>query len=294
MVENGSDRSSPVDGAALPPHRGRVARLDILHTPLASHEVTSMVLDLPPLRSGAPATRLFLARPRANAPAGGFPVLYLLDGNAAFDFLTPALLNSVPGLALAGIGYDTDKQFARAHRIFDYSPPTAPGAPPRPDPHHPERMAGGAEAFLDRLTGEIRSAVETRLPCDPARRMLWGHSFGGLFTVFAATTRSTAFARYACISPSIWWDESLAHRLVDAARFDPVCPTRLYLGLGDSEKRTGSAGPPPDGPAPVTMALAQRLAAKPGLEMRVDVYPGAVHIASLPASLGPVLAMAAG
>lgn len=286
--------ATPPSAPPLPPHRGRDARLAILGTPPGTHDVESFVMDRAGGPEGAPATRVFLARPKAAPPAGGFPLLTMLDGNAAFDFLTAEMLEAVPGLAVAGVGYDTEKQFARAHRVFDYSPPEAPGAPPRPDPHHPGRMAGGAEAFLAHLTGPVRAEVEARLPVDPARRTLWGHSFGGLCALYTLTAHRGAFARYAIISPSVWWDATLAGRLVESARFDPALPTPVYLALGDREKRTGSDGPPPDGPAPATMALAARLGALPGIGLRQEVYPGAVHIATLPASLPATLALAAG
>ncbi|WP_226626656.1 alpha/beta hydrolase [Alloyangia pacifica] len=282
--------------APLPPHQGREATLEILSAPVASHVLSSRVLPrgtCGPTDPEVPATRLFLAVPKAPAPEAGWPILYLLDGNAAFDFLTPALLEAAPRLIVAGIGYDTDKQFARAHRIFDYSPPETPGAAPRPDPHHPERLAGGAEAYLARLTGGIRAEVEHDLPVDPERRTLWGHSFGGLFTLFTALTRPGSFARFASISPSVWWDEALVTRLVTQRSIAEGAPRPLHFGMGDKEKRTGSAGPQPEGPPPPTLQMIERLQAAPaGLEIAAQVYPGAVHIASLPASLPGALALA--
>ncbi|MBE9637981.1 alpha/beta hydrolase [Salipiger mangrovisoli] len=283
--------------APLPPHRGREATLEILSVPVASHVLSSRVLpraSCGPDDPEAPAVRLFLAVPKEGAPASGWPILYMLDGNAAFDFLTPALLESAPGLVLAGIGYDTEKQFARAHRIFDYSPPVCAGAAPRPDPHHPERLAGGAETYLARLTGSIRAEVERDLPVDPARRTLWGHSFGGLFTLYSALTRPESFARFAAISPSVWWDEALVARLVDTRSIAEGRARPLHFGMGDREKRTGSAGPQPDGPPAATLRAIERLRARPaGLEISAQVYPGAVHIAALPASLPGALALAA-
>ena len=280
----------------LPPHRGREARLEILGAPVSTHRVETYVLPRDtcgPDDATAPATRVFLALPKAAPLRRGFPVLYLLDGNAAFDHLTPALLEAVPDLVVAGIGYDTDQQFARAQRTFDYSPPVAPGAAPRPDPHHPDRRAGGAEQFLARLTGPIRAEVESRLRIDPARRMLWGHSFGGLFTFYTAMTRPDAFSRYAAISPSIWWDEDLAAGLVRARRLQPRQRTRLCVGMGDSEQRTGSSAPARKGPPPQTMALLNTLCSLDGLEMQLTIYPEAVHIATLGASLPETLRMAA-
>jgi predicted alpha/beta superfamily hydrolase len=273
------------------------ARL-IAHPP-ASHSVVTRLL--PRVTCGeslpdGPAYRLFLAVPRAAAPAAGTPILYMLDGNAAFDHLTPALLASVPQLVVAGIGYDTQAQFARAPRNLDYTP-AVPGTPPFPDPVQPAHLAGGAAAFLDRLCGPIRAEAEAGLRIDPARRMLWGHSFGGLCTLTALLTRPEDFARYGIISPSVWWDQALIEAQEAAARFDPAAPKRVYLAVGECEKHRGSpvpaAGARP-GPPPLTMALAERLAARPGLALTCEVLAGAVHIDSLSRSLPGSLALAAG
>ena len=54
-----------------------------------------------------------------------------------------------------------------------------------------------------REAGVLRAAAEDGLRVDPSRRTLWGHSFGGLFTLYALLARPGSFARYAAISPSI-------------------------------------------------------------------------------------------
>ena len=96
-----------------------------------------------------------------------------------------------------------EAELARERRTLDFTAPDGPGDGLRPDPVHPGRTAGGAAIFHDRLTGPIRAAAEAGLPVDPARRTLWGHSFGGLFTLYALLARPGGFARYAAISPSI-------------------------------------------------------------------------------------------
>lgn len=219
----------------------------------------------------------------------------MLDGNAAFDFLTAADLASVPGLAVIGIGYDTERQFARELRTLDFTAPdfTAPdgrGDGLRPDPVHEGRMAGGAAIFHDRLTGPLRAAAEAGLPVDPERRTLWGHSFGGLFTLYALLARPSGFARYAAISPSIWWDEALIRRI--AAEAAPAT-LPLLVALGDREKRSGSDGPPPDGPAPATMDFIAGLARHPGHRATPHVLAGHVHIQTLAGSFPLVLPFAA-
>lgn len=269
---------------SLPPHGGRTATLSILGMALESHLIDTLVL--PAHAPDMPATRLFLARPRQGATGR---VLFMLDGTAAFDFLTPTLLAAHPGLAVVGVGHDGAQQFARSARVQDYSPPTCPGAPLREDPHHPGRMAGGAEAFRARLLGPIREAAEKALGLDVLHRTLWGHSFGGLFTLYCAATAPAAFDRYAVISPSIWWDSNLIRGIVQPAQFDGQ---EMLFAVGDREQRSGSDGPPPEGPPPATLAMGDLLQGLPGLTLRREVYAGAVHIAALPASLPGALALA--
>lgn len=278
-------------GKVGPDHARKHAGLRIFDAEVPTHSLSQTVVN------AGPGHRLFLAVPRGTPPAAGWPILYLLDGNAAFDFLTPDHLAMVPGLILAGVGYDTDRQFAREQRTLDFTAPDfsasgGPGDGIRPDPVHPGRMAGGAALFLDRLTGPLRAAAEGAAPVDPARRALWGHSFGGLFTLYALLTRPDAFARYAAISPSIWWDEALIRREADRAG-RMTAPPPLLVALGDREKRSGSDGPPPDGPAPATMQFVADLRDRNGLSPQVHVLPGLIHIETIAGSLPLALPFAA-
>lgn len=271
-------------GRVGPEHAQGQAGLQIFQTGAATHDLSQRVVDV------GPGHRLFLAVPKAPAPAGGWPVLYMLDGNATFDFLTPEHLALAPGLVVVGVGYDTDRQFARERRTLDFTPPDGPGDGLRPDHVHPGRIAGGAGLFHDRLTGPLRLAAEAGLPVDPARRTLWGHSFGGLFTLYALLARPDGFARYAAISPSIWWDEALIRRQAQAA---VPASLPLLVALGDREKRSGTDGPPPDGPAPATMQFVADLRDHPGHQAQVHVLHEHIHIQTLAGSFPLALPFAA-
>lgn len=271
-------------GHVGPDHARRDAALELFRSGAPTHELSQKVVPV------GPGHRLFLAVPKAAPPASGWPVLYMLDGNAAFDFLTAADLAGVPGLMVVGVGYDTEKQFARELRTLDFTAPDGPGDGLRPDHVHAGRMAGGAALFHDRLTGPLRVAAEQGLPVDPARRTLWGHSFGGLFALYALLARPQGFARYAAISPSIWWDDALIRRI--AARAAPASRP-LLVALGDREKRSGSDGPPPEGPAPATMDFIAGLARHPGHLAVPHVLPGHAHIQTLAGSFPLVLPFAA-
>lgn len=273
-------------GKVGPDHARKPAELQLLHTGSASHDLSQITV------ATGPGYRVYLAVPKSAPPAGGWPILYMLDGNAAFDYLTADHLSQVPGLVIAAVGYDTERQFARELRTQDFTAPLEPGAGLRPDHVHEGRMAGGAGIFHARLTGEIRAAAEKGLAIDPQRRTLWGHSFGGLFTLYALLAHPESFARFAPISPSIWWDEDLIRRIAATAPVPAQLP-EVLMALGDKEKRSGSDGPPPDGPAPATMDFIAHMGAHPGHRPQVHVLRDHVHIQTLAGSYPLVLPFAA-
>ena len=95
-------------------------------------------------------------------------------------------------------------------------------------------FTGGADAYLDKLTGEILLAVINELGSKPAYIALAGYSLAGLFAVYAMY-RTSAFSRIVSASGSMWYPEFVefakSHEL--AAR-----PEKLYLSLGDKESKT--------------------------------------------------------
>lgn len=225
--------------------------------------------------------RLLVAVPRAAPAADGYPILYLLDGNAAFDLMSPAQLAAADGIVLAGIAHDTDRRFDPPSRSRDFTPGSGG---PVPDPARPDREIGGAAPFLRRLCGPIRAAAEEGLAVDPARRGLFGHSLAGLFALYALLSEPDSFRQVAAASPSIWWGDEAMLRLEAAA---PVAAARqrVLVTLGDSERRSSPAGPHWDGPAPHTLEMIRRLRLRPNLTVAAHVFPGAGHAATLEASL---------
>ena len=85
--------SSAAHGRVGPDHARAEAGLRLFQTGAPSHALSQIALP-----DEGPGHRLFLAVPRGPAPERGWPVLYMLDGNAAFDFLTPEHLALAPGL----------------------------------------------------------------------------------------------------------------------------------------------------------------------------------------------------
>ncbi|HBK46203.1 MAG TPA: IroE protein, partial [Xanthomonadaceae bacterium] len=163
--------------------------------------------------------RVRLAIPRAAPPASGWPVVYLLDGNAALMELDAAMLEALaaggtpPVLAL--LAYDNDLRIDPGGRAFDYTPPTRSDGAAETDPIAPERRSGGADAFLALIETAIKPQVEQRAKIDRGRQTLWGHSYGGLFVLHALFSTPQAFARYVAVDPSLWWGDGFAIREAD-------------------------------------------------------------------------------
>ncbi|MEJ2804092.1 alpha/beta hydrolase-fold protein [Comamonadaceae bacterium PP-2] len=251
--------------------------------------------------------QLFTAVPRRAAPAGGFPVLYMLDGNSLFDRLTAEHLALAADLVIVGVGYPSISGFDIEGRTRDYTPPLPKGSTePRRD------KAGGAPQFQRLLAGPLRAVAEQDMlrgvALDSTRRSLWGHSYGGLFALYTLLTQPRDFSRYLAISPSSTWGDSLLAGLADRQLQAPGRLTRhqqppaadVLVMLGDSEARgqgrAGSAAQTapsrPPGPNPATLQLVELLRRQPSWKVQLQVLEGLGHGATFMASLPRSFALA--
>ena len=258
---------------------------------LAADPPATHVLDRRDIATDAGPCRLHRALPAGRAPAEGWPALWMLDGNAVFNRLPAPLLASFPGLAVIGVGHPVPEEFATVARTRDYTPAAAG---PAADDRHPDRVTGGDGAFRAALLGPLREAAASGTRLDPARATLWGHSYGGLFTLATLLATPGAFAAWVPVSPSTGFGGGTLARLADAAAPVPAGRrARVLVLLGDREARSDAATAPEPRPSPETLALAARLAERPDLDVEVRVLPGLGHGATLAASFPDALATAA-
>ncbi|MFV0283275.1 MAG: alpha/beta hydrolase [Castellaniella sp.] len=264
------------------------------------------------LACGTPAARrLRLRVPDSPPPAEGWPLLVLLDG----DWLWPLPLSSGPGPACAILlpGHDqgpdraqdtpdslsrTDgRQQILARRTLDYTPP-APDGSGWPDPRRPEWSCGGADAFLDALLGPMLDWAGTQTRLNPARRSLYGHSYGGLCALYALIRHPGRFDHTICASPSLWWRDGWIEALLDGLPAAqprapdsiglsplPSRPVRLTLMAGTHERWYSSPADPahprhPDDGIPTLPrleALCQRLMRLAWLDCALEPLDGIHH-----------------
>lgn len=240
--------------------------------------------------------RVHLAIPRRAAPPAGYPVLYLLDGNAALGALREEWLAELdqrdPAL-LVMIGYATDRRLDVDSRVYDYTPALQPGQPLLEDEVR-RRPAGGAAPFLELIETRIKPRVAQRHAVDPQRQALWGHSYGGAFVLNTLFTQPQAFQRYIAASPSLWWKSGL---LLRTEQNLPASARAQLLILRGSDEAGPRAGEQPGErrramavvPADAASQMAARLASHPGLHVEYRELDGLGHGPMLEASILPAL-----
>jgi len=263
--------------------------------------------------------RVFVDVPGGEPPAGGFPVVYLLDGNLHF---TP-FVGMARGFAIAGetkpavvigIGYPGDDPVgAMTSRFKDLSLPaseawiaglgwTAPGMT--------VDNTGGVDAFLSVMEREIRPAVADLAKVDPTDQALFGHSLAGHAVLRALFTAPGSYRAFIASSPSIWWAEAavlgeeaaLGGRLTAAG-----AKPRVLLAVGEREAfpdRAALAHFATREEAEASLArsrmvgnvvdLGARLSTVPGCVVSTVVFSGEGHATVIPAALCRALQFAVG
>lgn len=242
--------------------------------------------------------RIWLGIPRSPAPPQGYPSLTLLDGNAALHHLSEDWLSALPAVSrpvLIMVGYDTDLLFDVVARQRDYTP-AGPGEGLIADPLRPERLGGGAETFLTLLEQRIKPEVARRVSLDSTQQSLWGHSFGGLFALYAMASPLSSYNRYIPVSPAVYWHEGIIQQYLASSSAE----AEVWLARGSNEVRiteqmdAAEVARLKQQGSNAFMATVQSLADKPGLSVHWKQFPELGHGPMLPASLPEALAIASG
>ena len=168
-----------------------------------------------------------------NQPGRRFPVLYLHDGQNLFDGATSFIPGQdwhvgqtadhciqngvVEPLVIVGM-YNTKA------RIREYTPTPVP------------RLGGGrADRYAKFLMEEVKPFVdrEYRTLSDSRHTGIGGSSLGGLVSLYMGLKHSRVFGKIAALSPSVWWNQLVIHRFVQATSVEPR--PRIWLDIGTRE-----------------------------------------------------------
>ncbi|KAG2443225.1 hypothetical protein HYH02_009298 [Chlamydomonas schloesseri] len=180
----------------------------------------------------------------ASPPPGGYPVLFMQDGQNMFE----------DWLAHQGVswrvGYTASDLISRgelppfvvvavdsagAMRSLNYLP-YPPGTGAGGFRGDAERWPGGGlEGYMTRLVEEIMPLVQQRFhtAADPAKVAFGGGSFAGVAALYAAMHYPHVFGCVLAESPSLWIAEG--RFLQDMRAHRGMLPERLFLGCGTKE-----------------------------------------------------------
>jgi predicted alpha/beta superfamily hydrolase len=204
-------------------------------------------------------------------PGQKFPVVYALDSGYGIAGPQGRLLGGTGAMApaiIVSIGYRPGEAGLRNTDLLHNRTTLVDG----------QTVGGGGAAFEAFLLEDLKPFIEAKYPADPARSVLFGHSFGGLFAANVFADRPDAFAAYIIGSPSVWADPGVVSRV--AASVGRAHGERIYLTVGEAEDRASGYGGTRmhDG----FTALAATLRGRPNVVLKTQVYGGETHLSYYP------------
>ena len=120
----------------------------------------------------------------------GYSVLYVLDGDALFPAAASMAqnmmaraqeTNAVPFL-IVGIGYPNTQLLNPTERAQDYTPPSESYGDTGDKTN---KKFGGAEYFYRFIQEELAPDLHRRFSINAAQQNIFGHSYGGLFSLYS-------------------------------------------------------------------------------------------------------------
>ncbi|KAK0735166.1 Alpha/Beta hydrolase protein [Lasiosphaeria miniovina] len=166
---------------------------------------------------------------------------YVVDGNALGMTASEgfkrrlAVEPSQPDSVVVSIGYPlSDDVYSFTRRAVDFRPPL-------PTPQTPP---SGADEFIDFIDASLRPWIRSTLfpGVRFTRDALYGHSFGGLFVVFALIARPDMFDTFLSASPALDWANGSMLNMV-SQRLGTGGGLLVYGSCGHSRKGTALSRP---------------------------------------------------
>ncbi|GAB3432001.1 alpha/beta hydrolase [Niabella aquatica] len=165
-----------------------------------------------------------------------YPVLYVLDGEMAFEyytaivrFLSKGVYASIPEMIVVGID-NTD-------RTRDLTPTPASKRSPDDASKILFTDSGGGENFIQFIGTELMPAIDSAYRTN-GYQLFAGHSFGGLLATYTLLNHTHLFNAYLVHDPSLWWDHQ--YMLKQTAQLLPGIQfknTRVYVSQANNEDK---------------------------------------------------------
>ena len=186
--------------------------------------------------------------PFHNTPAK-WPVVYVLDGNWYFGMVTDiirpmAWCGSTTDAIVVGIGYAEGKDPIAAflesfiRRDHDLTPIRDEAVEKSMEANHKRPVPNGdAGNFHKFIKDELIPFVEKEYRADPSRRILVGHSYGGLFALFGLFETPDLFDTLVIGSPTLSDGNRFTFQQEEAfAKEHKQLPAKVYLYAAELEE----------------------------------------------------------
>lgn len=163
------------------------------------------------------------------------PLLLLLDADYSFPIAQSVVTHlhergDLPEIIVVGVAYGESAY--RLNRTRDYTPTRVLSGGYGAEF---QRHSGGAPAFATALEQEILPFLNARYRTR-AKRVLVGHSYGGLLGTWLLLQRKPLFDGFILASPSLWYDDHLVLRLAsEAGNAKRATRSSVYIGTGSLE-----------------------------------------------------------
>ena len=192
--------------------------------------------------------RIYVALPLDYQTAGdSYPVLYISDANWIFGSVTEnvrllQLFREIPQMVIVGIGYPVnDFRKTQGLRVRDLTPTRndawIDGLLKLTQADFTTDGSGGADNFLKFIREELKPFIEANYRINSEDNSILGHSFGGLFALYALLQAPNTFNRYIISSPSIWWDpEAVFAYEENLAREHSDLSAKIFISAGTLEE----------------------------------------------------------
>jgi len=186
-----------------------------------------------------------------DKPLTAWPVVYLLDSDWYFGMVTDmvrimAWCGRTTDAIIVGIGYPDKESVGEtwrqgtAMRTHDLTPMQSEKSEKSNSTWLKlEVKTGGGGNFFKFIKQELIPLIEQEYRIDPAKRVIAGHSHGGLFALFAMFEEPELFRSYIASSPSLDFAGSSLFTLEsEYAKKHASLPAHLYLTAGELEEDT--------------------------------------------------------
>jgi predicted alpha/beta superfamily hydrolase len=191
-----------------------------------------------------------------------WPVVYVLDGDWYAALVTETIrpmawCGSTTDAIVVGIGYPVENptqplsgrespdpiaafRTSFTRRNADLTPVRDEAEEKRMERNHKRSTpSGDAANFLKFIQDELVPLIEQSYRADPAKRILLGHSYGGLFALFAMFEAPDLFSTLIAGSPTLAYGNRFTFGREEAyAQAHRALPAKLYLFVGEDEEES--------------------------------------------------------